>query len=247
LITFPVSHIHAKASTNEMYLRIASRYDVVEKKIEIAHRTIHLLKVRDTNRLVDALNPETFAEDERLPYWADLWTSSLELARFCLLEANLKSKRVLELGCGLGLSGIAAALAGARVTFSDYEKDALEFCRYNAAKNLPSNLLITNVSFLHLDWRKLPALEKFDMILGADVIYERRNFFPLVTVLETLLDDDGMAVFTEPGRSIGGQFFSLIREHGFHLNLTTHAVEYEGKQSEVVRAAIERHDTPRRP
>lgn len=197
-----------------------------------------IMKVRNTNALLEAIDPGTFAEDERLPYWADLWTSSLELARWCLEESDLNTKRVLELGCGLGLAGIAAAKAGARVTFSDYEEVALDFSRCNARRNLPSNVYDRQLDFLQLDWRTVPPLEPFDVIIGADIVYERRNFFPLVDVLTTLLRPEGIAVFTEPGRSIGTQFFALLRDEGFTLETTTRSVAMNGTTSDILRAEI---------
>ena len=219
-------------------LHLSTRFDVVEKDISVAGRAFVLLGVRDTNALVDAIDPKTFAEDERVPYWADLWTSSLELARWCLEDADIRGKRVLELGCGLGLSGIAAAAAGAIVTLSDYESDALDFARYNTAANLPEEIVSTRVSFLLLDWRSLPAVDPFDVLIAADVVYERRNFLPMIDVLTTLLTPKGFAVFTEPGRSIGELFFALLREQGFHLTVTKHCVELNRKTSEVTRAII---------
>ena len=212
-------------------------YDCVEQDIVVAGVQFRLLKVRDTNALVDAIDRDTFAEDERLPYWADIWTSSEELARWCLQDGELEGKRVLELGCGLGLAGIAAAKAGAFVTFSDYEVDALTFAKGNAARNLPAEVVATHVQFLELDWRTPPRLDPFDVILAADVVYERRNFLPLMDAIAKLLAPDGTAVFTEPGRSIGERFVELLREQ-FPVTIARQAVELNGRLSEVVRAEI---------
>ncbi len=67
----------------------------------------------------------TFAEDERLPYWAELWPSAIGLAHYLDRDVSLRGKHVLELGCGLGLLGVIAARDGARVLCTDYEPDAL--------------------------------------------------------------------------------------------------------------------------
>lgn len=222
---------------------ISSRFDVVEKQIFVAGRTFTMLKVRDTNKLVDSIDPQVFSVDERLPYWADIWTSAFELARYCLTEIDLRNKRVLELGCGLGLAGIAAAKVGANIVFSDYEQDALDFARYNAKRNLPEEIANYHTRFINLDWRRVDAEslappEKFDMILAADVVYERRNFFPLMDVLQRHLEPTGVAVFTEPGRTIGEQFFKLLQETDFDLSIAECKVELDGKTTDVRRAAI---------
>lgn len=224
--------------------QLASRFDLGEKHLVLAREEFAILKVKDANALVDAIDPATFADDERLPYWADIWTSSLELARLCLSELDLRDKRLLELGCGLGLAGIAATRAGAFVTFSDYEQDALDFSRYNALLNLTPEAF-SRTEFLQLDWRSvgnagLPPPEEFDMIIAADVVYERRNFFPLIGVMQQLLKRGGVVVLTEPGRSIGEYFFNLLREERFDLTISSGKVEFEGKSSSVIRAFIEK-------
>jgi predicted nicotinamide N-methyase len=225
----------------ELRSHLAKKFNVIEKQIRLSEHTFRILKVRDTNALLDAITADDFSADERLPYWADIWTSSLALASFCLHETDLQGKHVLELGCGLGLAGIAAAKAGAIVTLSDYERDALDFARYNAFLNL-SDEMFSRSTFLHFDWRHLPALRKFDMIIGADIVYERRNFFPLIDALTALLSQDGFAVFTEPGRSIGECFFQMLREESYRLETTSHCVELEGKRSEVRSVRIQLPD-----
>ena len=129
------------------------------------------------------------------------------------------------------------------MTFSDYEQDALDFAQYNALQNLSPEIFSSKLKFLQLDWRtlgtsNLPPHEEFDMIIAADVVYERRNFFPLIEVFRTHLMRDGVVVLTEPGRSIGEYFFKLLREEGFHLATSSDEVEFDGKSSSVIRAII---------
>ncbi len=97
--------------------------------------------VRDPDVLLERVTPVQFAQDERLPYWAELWTSSFALARFCLEENGFRGKRVLELGCGVGLVGLSAASGGAHVVMTDYEHDALLFSLYNAMVNLTPDVV----------------------------------------------------------------------------------------------------------
>jgi predicted nicotinamide N-methyase len=216
---------------------LAAVYDVVEVEVQASGTPFRLLKVRDTNTLVDAITPHEFSDDERLPYWAELWPSSIVLAQSCLTLFALSCKRVLELGCGLGLAGIAAAKSGAFVTFSDYEHHALAFSRCNALTNLTPEQF-TNAEFRHLDWRALPDIEPFDVIIAADCVYERRHFFPLIDVLNTLLKRNGIALFTEPGRSMGEQFFALLAAQGFIVDRSSHPAVAHEKTIEVVQAVI---------
>jgi predicted nicotinamide N-methyase len=80
-----------------------------------------LEQVADVNKLIDSITDEEFNQDERLPYWAELWPSAQALANFILQNKYLfEGKKILELGCGLGLVGIAATIAEAKVLFTDY-------------------------------------------------------------------------------------------------------------------------------
>jgi ETFB lysine methyltransferase len=181
---------------------------------------VSLLLVRDASKLLEAIDVDTFAEDERLPYWAELWPSAIALARWTLETPGLRGQKVLELGCGVGLGGITAARAGGDVTMTDYEDDALLFARYNVATNVGSPLPIVR----HLDWRSPDGIGTYDVILGADIVYERRNFTPLLSLFRRVLSPAGCVMMTEPDRSIGRDFFAAASAGGFLLERRTTTV-----------------------
>jgi ETFB lysine methyltransferase len=200
--------------------RISSRYDVVTESIDLPGGPVSLLLVRDASKLLEAIDVETFAEDERLPYWAELWPSAIALARGTLDTPGLRGRKVLELGCGVGLGGITAARAGGAVTMTDYEDDALLFARYNVATNVSPPLPIVR----HLDWRTPDGIGRYDVILGADIVYERRNFDPLLGLFRRVLSPAGYVMMTEPDRSIGRDFFAAAAADGFLLERRTTSV-----------------------
>src|SRR3954447_5501714 len=105
--------------------------DLVEETVVVAGEPISLLRPRDSDEL---LAEEAFDHEELLPYWAELWPSSVALARTVAARA-LRGARTLELGCGLGLASIAAARAGARVLATDWSAEALRFTSENASRN----------------------------------------------------------------------------------------------------------------
>ena len=76
-----------------------------------------------------------FAADEYLPYWADLWPAARMLAKAVLAEPWPPGLTALEVGCGLGLPGVAALASGLRVAFSDYDATAVRFAADNARLN----------------------------------------------------------------------------------------------------------------
>jgi len=124
----------------------------------------------------DLIDEEAFANDEFLPYWAELWPAARALAAALPPVAGL---RVVELGCGLGLPSLVAAARGAEVTATDWAREAVELLQRNAARNE------LELSAEVRDWRQ-PWSARFDLVLAADVLYERRNVEPLVEQLQEL-------------------------------------------------------------
>lgn len=213
---------------------IQARYNVAYEHIDLGSRSLSMLKIENPNSLLERIDPVEFAADERLPYWAELWPSSIALARFCLSEANMHKKDVLELGCGLGLAGIAAAAAGAHVAFTDYEADALRFARFNARANLSPEVCGTSTEFQLFDWRSRSEVKRVDMVLGADVVYERTQFLPLLRFVQRSLKNNGCAVFTDPDRSTGMSFFVLAEREGFEVTLSSQVLNFRGKDITIL-------------
>jgi len=153
-------------------------------------RELTVLRPRDSEALLDE---HAFEDEEFLPYWAELWPSGVALAQ-AIGGRALKGARVVELGCGLGLPSIAAALAGGRVLATDWSQAALDLLSDNAARNgakLETALVRWNAPGALLEHAP------FDLVLAADVLYERRN----VPLLADLLPRLGREVLlADPGR-----------------------------------------------
>lgn len=211
------------------------RYETTDVRLTFQDHQVHITKITDLEVLLEEVDAVTFAEDERLPYWAELWPSSVALAHYVTRHLDLTGRRVLELGCGLGLVGVVAALKGARVLCTDYEPDALAFARHNARRNA-----CQQVQFRLVDWRWPALRRRYDYILASDVIYEARNFGPLVAVLQRYLARGGAAVFSEPGRVNAVPFFTLLRKWGFIYHQTTQPLEWDGNH-EIVIHTIRHH------
>ncbi len=151
-------------------------------------------------------------EDERLPYWTELWPSSLALAEWLALSRHIISgKRCLDLGCGLGLTALVGAWLGASVMGVDYEIDALRFSRRNACINK-----IPSLEWILMDWRA-PALKpgSIDVLWGGDIMYERRFVAPLLSFLRHVLAPDGYIWIAEPGRTVYEAFQLALYQQGW--------------------------------
>jgi predicted nicotinamide N-methyase len=170
--------------------------DVVEEVIAIDGRDLRLLRPRDAEALLDE---HAFEHEEYLPYWAELWPSALALARAVAGRA-LHGARTLELGCGLGLPSIAAALAGGRVLATDWSSEAIATTAANAERNGAT------LETLVCSWtapEPLLARAPYDLILASDVLYEARNADTLLDLLPKLGNDVWLA---DPGRKPAARF-----------------------------------------
>jgi predicted nicotinamide N-methyase len=179
--------------------------DPVEEVVSLGGRDIRVLRPRDGDAL---LSDEAFEREEFLPYWADLWPSARVLAAQVAARA-LRGARTLELGCGLGLPSIAAALAGGRVLATDWAPDAIEAAALNAERN-GVRLELEVVS-----WQQPGAIVErapWDLVLGADLLYERRNVAQLLELLPRLVDSRGEVWIADPSRPAAEAFVAGLEE-----------------------------------
>jgi predicted nicotinamide N-methyase len=168
------------------------RFRTTTRTVQVGGRDVDLLSPANAD---DLISEDDYVMDERLPYWADLWPSAQILAGE-VRTMRLAGQRVLELGCGMGLVAIAAALAGADVTATDYYEDAILFAKLNAAE-ATGKLIGTRM----VDWSKMPAdLGKFDVVLASDVLYEPRYAAMVAGAIAATLARGGEAIIADPGR-----------------------------------------------
>jgi len=176
--------------------------ELVEETVRAGPLTLKILRPPDPGALIDV---ERFKEEEFMPYWAELWASGVKLAAV-VADRDVRGLSVLELGCGLGVPSITAALGGATVLAVDWAQEALDATLQNAELNGAS------VETLRADWSKPePLLERapFDLVLCADVLYEPRNVDALLDHLPRLTPE---VLLGEPGRSTAGRFFQLAED-----------------------------------
>jgi predicted nicotinamide N-methyase len=177
----------------------ASKIELLEDEFTFGEIHLHLRRPADPAALV---SETAFAENEFLPYWAEIWPSALRLAE--ALPEALAGISLLELGCGLGLPSLVAAARGASVLATDWSEEAIALLTENAASN---DLELTA---RRVDWAE-PALlleaAPFDLVIAADVLYEVRN----VEWLAALLPRLGVEVLlADPGRDHATTFFTRL-------------------------------------
>lgn len=173
---------------------------LTEHRIAVPGRVLRIKAYASLDTLL-----EYVSDDDDIPFWAELWPSSRGLARY-LWERDLTGLRVLELGAGVGLAGIAAALRGGDVVQTDYVRRALAMARINARQNNARG-----IRWRLGDWRNFPDLGFFDLILGADILYEPALHPYLRSVLYRHIRPGGTVIIADPGR-LGAETFIRARE-----------------------------------
>jgi len=194
-----------------------------------------MLRPRDGDALLDELLAEDDPDEDRLPFWAELWPSGVALAR-AIATRPLAGRRVLELGCGLGLVSVTAALAGAEVLAVDRSPEAITFAAANAASN--GVTLQTAVAAFDRPQRLLEEAP-WDLVLAADVLYERRNVPVLVWLLPRLVDATGEVLLADPGRTMLARFLAVVDATGWRRDrvpadpdtVTIHRLRLRGRGS----------------
>jgi predicted nicotinamide N-methyase len=157
---------------------------------------LSILRPPSAEELIDEA---AFDEEEFLPYWAELWPSGLALARH-VATLELGGMQILELGCGLGLPALAAGLRGADVLATDWAEDAIELLRRNAERN---GVFVRLARIRWSDPAQLLRAAPWDVVLGADLLYEARNAEQLAELLPQL---GGELLLAEPGRPFAKEF-----------------------------------------
>ena len=174
---------------------------LISATLSLPRGELRLLQPRESAELPDDGGVEWAP---LVPYWSVLWRSGLALGRD-LSRRRLDGLRVLELGCGMGVPSLAASRSGAAVLSTDASVEALELLSRNASRNG------LDVDTAQVDWASpagLLARAPFDLVLAADVLYERASVAQLLALLPRLAP---RTLLADPGRSPADAFLAEAR------------------------------------
>ncbi|MEL6489092.1 MAG: 50S ribosomal protein L11 methyltransferase [Cyanobacteria bacterium J06621_3] len=196
-------------------------------------RTFTITYPGNADQLLDHPTTQSaFHADEYIPYWAEIWPASQMLAQALVQQAWPTNTTALEIGCGVGLSGIVALSLGMHVIFSDYDATAVEFAVRNATANG-----FNDFERLPLDWRVPPPMQ-VPLLLAADVIYEERNIEPVIALIKAVVAPGGLCLLSDPDRSTRGGFRYALRRAG--LTFTRQTMKVPGPEDRVVTGSVYR-------
>ena len=206
----------------QLRAQVGAKFPLVTVEIAIGPHLWKVTAVQNQDALLDNAH-----DLEHFPFGFLLWESAIGLARHLAAHpALVAGKRVLELGAGVGLPGLVAASLGAEVWQTDHQPGALSLIRINAADNgLPPPH-----TFL-ADWRNWTRPDRYDVVLGADILYDRPMHFYLETLFPHCLAPSGTLLLSDPGRPQALEFVEKQEREGWRFALETQSVTLAGSSS----------------
>jgi predicted nicotinamide N-methyase len=150
-----------------------------------------------------------------------------------LSREDLAGRRVVELGCGVGLPAIVALARGAEVLATDHYEAALDFAAHNARLNTGRDLATALLDW-HAPVTEAKDLGPFDLVLAADVLYETRNAPALAALIPRLLAPGGEVLLADPRRPAAPAFLGEMEGLGLRLSTQESVVGQEGLEVKVL-------------
>lgn len=183
------------------------------ERVEVSGRVFELECPEPAALLEAAVVGESAGVSGWDPYWGLLWAAAPVTARL-VLQAAPRAKRCLELGCGVGLVGLAGLAAGLPVTFSDQSRAAVGTALGNAERNC-----LYGAAGMVFGWSDVPAVPGFDFIFASDVLYDRAGHEPLLNALQRLLQAGGVVWIGDAGRQNAELFVRSAENSGWRVRL----------------------------
>lgn len=208
--------------------KIQIKYPTRTKTLSINDKVFVLEEIRSLDEAIDLICAE-MTEEEQLdpfaedlcPYFGVLWPSSIALAEYLSENPKLvRGKKVLELGCGLGLPSLVASHLGGDVLATDYHPDVEEYfqrnCRHSSIES----------KYKRLNWREgTEDIGKFDVVIGSDVLYESKHAKEVAQGLIRFMKPNGMIILSDPLRAYLQKFLTAMKEEGMREEMSARSAD----------------------
>jgi 2-polyprenyl-3-methyl-5-hydroxy-6-metoxy-1,4-benzoquinol methylase len=201
-------------------------YETETKEVVIRGRRFRFLVPKSIERFVD---PGDVFHD--FPLWSKIWEASVILADDLAGMVVDSGKRLLEIGCGVGVVGIVASSFGHRVTMTEYNAHALNFARANARMNRSAT--DSNPEIMELDWNRPQLNGAFDYVVGSEVVYKEKDFNAILNLFRSCLKPGGQVVLAEGVRKTSIEFFRQMQEF-FLIKAQKKLVRHEGEEIRIL-------------
>ena len=204
-------------------------YDTIIDELVINRRKFRVMLPRDINRFI---NPQNVFHE--FPLWAKIWPASWVLAGHLADMPVASSKKILEIGAGIGLVSIVAAAFGHSITMTDSNPDALQFARANAVINGCPHLPIQM-----LDWNNPLLKDTVDCIVASEVTYSRENIQPLLRLFKSCLQPKGEVILAGEIKRVSKDFYQQM-ESNFKIRAQKKILRSDGEEIAVFLLCLNR-------
>ena len=210
--------------------KINEKYTLKKAPIGIDGTTLELYNVELDSIVEDLLNEDDIPEGT-FPLWIKIWEASVVLAAHLLEHQNrLNDRTILEIGAGMGLSGLFLGARGFDVTITDYDEDALALLRLNA--NI--NGLEDHIRVDKLDFFQPRTAERYDIICGSELIYKEEFFRPLLFLFDDLLTPQGTVYLSHDVRRGPLKHFIQLAKERFDVETLVKTLKGSDRYHKIV-------------
>lgn len=182
--------------------------------LEFGLTDIHVKTLRDKQQYDDddGSAAEVGISPASWPLFGTIWSSGEVLAQL-MMDFSIEGKRILEVGCGIGLASLMLNHRKADITATDHHPMARDFLSQNTLLNEGRE-----IPFYRTDWKDTQfELGEFDLIIGSDLLYERDHVDQLSSFVEQHARTHCEVIIVDPGRPQRSAFSRRMDSYGYHL------------------------------
>ena len=180
--------------------------------IEFGDVDIHVRTLRDHMQYldVDGIAEKLGISSATWPIFGVVWASGRVLAHH-MVDFKIEGKKILEVGCGIGLASLVLNHRLADITATDYHPEAEAFLMENALLNKGKK-----IPFFRTGWQdKDSILGRFDLVIGSDLLYERGHAELLSRFIDQHTNPHCEVILVDPGRGNQGRFSRNMAALGY--------------------------------
>lgn len=209
----PVPECHRERGTMSL-LRL--RYQT----LEFDTVDIHIRSLRDTRQFSDdhGTAEKLGISSAVWPLFGVIWISG-EILAHLMEDFQIEGKRILEMGCGIGLASLMLNHRHADITATDYHPEAESFLAENVRLNQGET-----IPFVRTDWDDRDSgMGRFDLLIGSDLLYEAGHISQLSAFIDHHAAPHCDIILVDPGRGNHARFSKKMVALGYSHSQTTPA------------------------